>query len=165
MHPHMILGYKYVYDSDGRHYQDVEGDVDPVEYEAGFEYMDLLELEDWKAIIEEFDSSRNTNEVSTEITQNKTKNDPADNGGYILPNSSTQYLTDSDVVGLDAASLRIARNEIYARHGRRFKSEDLQSYFDGKSWYNGTIAPDDFSDSVLSDLEKANIKLIEAHES
>ncbi len=34
------------------------------------------------------------------------------------------------------SELRIIRNEIFARHGQSFKSEDLQKYFKSKDWYN-----------------------------
>ena len=59
---------------------------------------------------------------------------------------------------------KVARNEIYARYGRRFRNEDLQRYFDGCSWYHGTIAPDAFNDDMLSKLEKDNVKTIEEYE-
>ncbi|MFR9148557.1 MAG: YARHG domain-containing protein [Hungatella sp.] len=32
-------------------------------------------------------------------------------------------------------ALRFAKNEIYARHGRRFHDSELQGYFDQLSWY------------------------------
>lgn len=48
---------------------------------------------------------------------------------YILPDSDSRYLTDSDVRGLSANELMLARNEIYARHGRKFKDSELQNYF------------------------------------
>ncbi len=85
-------------------------------------------------------------------------------GDYIIPESSTRPLTEADVAGLSAADLRIARNEIYARHGRKFKSQDLQDYFNSKGWYFGTIEADDFKEEYLSALEKENIKFIEKHE-
>lgn len=75
--------------------------------------------------------------------------------GYILPESDSKYLTDSDVAGLSKEQLRIARNEIYARHGRRFKDPELQAYFDAQSWYNGTIDPEDF-DYRFNDYERKN---------
>ncbi len=84
---------------------------------------------------------------------------------YILPDSSTRLYTAEELEGLTKSELRIARNEIYARHGRRFESQDLQNYFDSKSWYNGTIAPEDFNNNVLSDIELKNIALIEDVES
>ncbi len=67
-------------------------------------------------------------------------------------------------MGLDAQTLRYARNEIYARHGRRFSDQELQAYFDGKSWYQGTIEPEDFEESLLSEIEKTNAELILMYE-
>ena len=59
----------------------------------------------------------------------------------------------------------IARNEIYARHHRKFDSADLQIYFDKKSWYSGTIEPSDFDEkNELSQIEKKNIDLIKKYE-
>lgn len=83
---------------------------------------------------------------------------------YILPESSTRSLTSADLAGLTKDQLRIARNEIYARHGRRFDSEDLANYFNSKSWYRGTIAPSDFRDNMLSQVEKDNLQVIKKAE-
>lgn len=83
---------------------------------------------------------------------------------YILPFSDMFELYEDDLVGLTEDELRIARNEIFARHGRRFKDPELQAYFDNCAWYEGRIAPEDFDESVLSDVEKRNLKVIEAFE-
>lgn len=79
---------------------------------------------------------------------------------FLLPDSSTRYLTEDDLIGLTAGQCRLARNEIYARHGRRFADASLQRYFDACSWYEGTTDPADFSDSVFNEYERANILLI-----
>ena len=88
---------------------------------------------------------------------------------YILPYSNSEYLTQEDLDGLSKEELRIARNEIYARHGRRFNDSGLQSYFDSKSWYEGTIAPEDFTEShtaaVFNQYELANKDFISQNES
>ena len=86
---------------------------------------------------------------------------------YIFPNSSSVLLTDAEVSGISKDQLRIGRNEILARHGRRFNDQTLQQYFDSKSWYNGTIRPDEFDanlDSRLNDVERANIEIIKKYE-
>lgn len=84
-----------------------------------------------------------------------------ENADYILPTSNTEYLTKEDLAGLTKEQLRIARNEIFARHGRMFDSEDLQEYFDSKEWYTGTIPADEFNlEEILNDIEKANADLI-----
>lgn len=83
---------------------------------------------------------------------------------YLIPNSSYSRLTEADLAGYTKEQLKIARNEIYARHGRRFDTEALQNYFNTKSWYSGTIAPSSFSEDLLSQVEKDNIKLIKKKE-
>lgn len=83
---------------------------------------------------------------------------------FILPNSDSAYLSLSDLTGLTKEECRIARNELYARHGRLFDDEKLQNYFNGKDWYAGYIEPADFSDSVLNDYEIANRDLIVKYE-
>ena len=66
---------------------------------------------------------------------------------YVFPQSSSEYLIRDDLEGKTGEELRIARNEIYARHGRRFNDKTLQWYFDAKSWYQGTVVPGDFKES------------------
>ncbi len=80
--------------------------------------------------------------------------------GMIFPDSDVRKLTEEDLKGLTAEELRIARNEIYARHGRRFKDETLQAYFDALPWYFGSVDPADFDESVLNEYERANLKFI-----
>ena len=85
---------------------------------------------------------------------------PADTQEYILPESNTRYLSYDEISSLDKETLRLARNEIYARHGRIFTSEDLNTYFSSKSWYHGTVPQESFSDDVFNEFEKANLELI-----
>lgn len=89
--------------------------------------------------------------------------EPADTG-YIFPDSSSRLLTEDDIEGLSAWELKVARNEIYARHGRRFNSQELQNYFDSRDWYQGTVAPGDFTDAMLSEIELANVRFLKAAE-
>lgn len=58
-----------------------------------------------------------------------------DKSDYIIPNSGTKLLTKDDVSHLSKQQLALARNEIYARHGRKFKMEQFRNYFSQKSWY------------------------------
>lgn len=71
-------------------------------------------------------------------------------------------LSPSDLAGLSKGELRILRNTIYARHGRRFKSADLRNYFSGFSWYYPTC--DEVPVSELSAIERHNISLIQQYE-
>ena len=83
---------------------------------------------------------------------------------YILPNSDKELISEEDLEGFDAEKCKLARNEIYARHGRKFKDEALQEYFDSKDWYEGTIDPDDFQESILSETEIKNKDVIVEYE-
>ncbi|MCR4762599.1 MAG: YARHG domain-containing protein [Lachnospiraceae bacterium] len=89
--------------------------------------------------------------------------DPAQD--YILTESSRRPLTDNDLKNLSREQLRLARNEIVARHGRKFQDEELQAYFDSKGWYRGTIWPDDFDITKrLTETERDNMEFIQKHE-
>lgn len=80
---------------------------------------------------------------------------------YILPNSSTELISEQDLEGLSDWELYIARNEIYARHGRGFKNKDLQEYFGSKSWYVERYTPEEFdANPTLSDIELQNVETI-----
>ena len=83
---------------------------------------------------------------------------------YVLPFSDMFELNESDLAGFTKEELQIARNEIYARHGRRFRDRKLQVYFDGCEWYEGCIEPEAFDESVLNTVEKQNIKKLVEYE-
>lgn len=95
------------------------------------------------------------------------KEEEEESSMYIIPESNQRLLTSSDISGMSIKELNYARNEIYARHGRRFSSNELQTYFDSKSWYNGTINAADFDANYsgsLSDIEKKNAEFLLAQE-
>ena len=80
-------------------------------------------------------------------------------GDYVFPMSDQVLLTEEDVAPIldDQEKLSIARNEIYARHGRMFDTEWLQEYFNSKPWYEGIYSAADFDQNVtLSDIETQN---------
>lgn len=80
---------------------------------------------------------------------------------FIFESSSTTLLTNGELDGLTKEQLRLARNEIYARHGYIFSSQDLNEYFSGKTWYQPSSQ---FDDSQLTEVEKANINFIKSYE-
>ena len=83
---------------------------------------------------------------------------------YIIPDSSTRYLSNADLNPLTEWEIRVARNEIYARHGRMFKSQELADYFKSKSWYVPSIPPEQFDNSFLNTIEIENLKFITNYE-
>ncbi len=87
-----------------------------------------------------------------------------DDSEYLQPNSDSEYLTAWDFEGFTFDQLKLARNEIFARHGRKFRDQAIQSYFDSKSWYVQLYEPDEFDayyEDILNDYEKENVVLIQ----
>lgn len=80
----------------------------------------------------------------------------------MLPTSSILPLNQTELADLSDNTLWIAKNEIYARHGRQFDNEYLQQYFNRCTWYEGMIPPGEFQESVLNQTEKDNLQLLTA---
>lgn len=86
---------------------------------------------------------------------------------YILPESNQRYLTEADLESLTHEECCLARNEIYARHGRIFTTEEIASYFEEKDWYQGTIEPQVFDRNTsiyFNDYELKNVQLLQQYE-
>lgn len=83
---------------------------------------------------------------------------------YVIPISSNVLLTKDALLNMSDNELWIARNEIYARHGRGFDNEYLQRWFDACSWYEKTKEAGEFDDAVLSQIEKDNLDVIKEAE-
>ncbi|GAB4072231.1 YARHG domain-containing protein [Ancylobacter sonchi] len=89
--------------------------------------------------------------------------------GFVIPDSNTRRLTVDELNKLGGWELYVARNEIFARHGRKFQQPDskcLQAHFDSWSkerrpdgWYvpsSGTIE--------LDGIEASNAVMIRQYE-
>jgi len=72
-----------------------------------------------------------------------------------------KVITEAMLGGLSLHELRLLRNEIYARHGRVFKTLWLQQYFGGQAWYDPN---EDFKDEELTGDAKTNVETIVAYE-
>lgn len=83
---------------------------------------------------------------------------------YMLYGSDSEYLDEEVLNGFGAWECKIARNEIYARHGRMFKDSELQAYFESKAWYTPVYTPEEFDESVLNECELANRDMIVNYE-
>ena len=115
------------------------------------------------------DGSWNDNGGYDDGGDNGGYDDGEDNGGYETPDDviisgiSSRYIDESELYNYDAGQLRLIRNEIFALHGRIFKSQDLADYFSQKSWYVPKYDPDEFDAHMfdyLNDYEAANLQVI-----
>ena len=129
------------------------GDYESEVFSITARYADLMEEEA-------------AEEIPTE-SETMTEQIEADNpyqDSILLWKSFDTPLTNEDFMGLSQEELRIARNEIYAAYGRIFTSQDLIDYFNSKPWYQGTTPADQFDDSVLTQVQKDNIEMIQLYE-
>lgn len=81
---------------------------------------------------------------------------PLPAGDYILPHSADEAVDPAMLANFSVQQLRLARNEIYARHGQRFTQPDTKAYFAGRNWYR----PSDDDAVVLNPIEQRNIMTI-----
>lgn len=90
--------------------------------------------------------------------------------GYVLPRSNVDLISLDTLDGLTNWELYVARNEIFARKGRRFirsYSECLQKHFNSWAielpgdggWYRGRSG-----EPRISTIEEANVRIIEKYE-
>lgn len=90
-----------------------------------------------------------------------TSNVPPDLSGSLIPDSSARQLNPEEITNLSGQQLRLAQNEIYARHGYPFQSAAARNYFSQFSWYQ---ANPNYSDRDLSWLEERNIEMMRLQE-
>ena len=82
---------------------------------------------------------------------------------YIFPHSDTQLITDETPLEyMDPFTLRLAKNELFARHGYIFKDKDLAMYFNNMPWYHQNA---EFKGelSELNAIEQQNFTLIDSY--
>ena len=98
------------------------------------------------------------------------------NGGadYICESSNYAYLTDQDLYYIRNSTFdtmpagktleQMIINEMYARHGYKFKNQDIQKYFDKKSWYKSIGKYSNDMDDIyqqMNDFERKNIEYLQ----
>ena len=105
-------------------------------------------------------SPENQETKETETEEKETKAAEDTRSEYIFADADIRYLTQEEVDKLSLQAVCYAKNEIYARHGRKFLSTELQEYFNDKSWYQGTVEAEKFSPSVFNKYESDNIQIL-----
>lgn len=108
------------------------------------EYMNMMLYVDWIA-------------GSIQIEGENVHYDP---NQYEIPVSSIMLLKEEHLANLTNNELWIARNEIYARHGKIFKNEYLSSYFNSCSWYEAKEGKNEVYERELNEVEILNLSAI-----
>ncbi|QSE98036.1 YARHG domain-containing protein [Fulvivirga lutea] len=84
------------------------------------------------------------------------------NGDYI--DTSIRIIPLEELKTYSKKELRLMRNEIFARYGYVFSSDDLRTHFNLKKWYKPDSTINPMAESFLSEIEKQNIKTIKSLE-
>ncbi len=93
------------------------------------------------------------------------KNEQSLDDSYFFPESLDVLLSESQLAGMSARDLTLARNEIFARYGYTFKRQDLQEYFNTKSWYHAdpAVNPDTIS-GICGKIGMQNMVMIREYQ-
>lgn len=102
--------------------------------------------------------------------------DAEENQEYLCSYSSDRLLTEEDIEEFNSKSygnlpsgksiIQMVINEMYARYGYQFQTQEIQDYFDGKEWYQNISARNPDMDNIfknMTDMEKANIEFLSDH--
>ncbi len=79
----------------------------------------------------------------------------------LYPQASSRRLRAADLAALSCSDLRVMRNEIFARHGYRFKTTAMRSHFERQAWYRPRSND---VNALLSGIEFENIPFIKRWE-
>ena len=100
-----------------------------------------------------------------ESQRRRNESTPNQSGPWLLPDSSSRYLSRDELIGLNADQLWRARNEIYVRNGYRFSSPKGLAFARSLGgYYHGVDPDDDHVFSRMNPFEQANVSLIKSLE-
>ena len=79
----------------------------------------------------------------------------------LMPDSADLYLEVSDIEGYSRDEIQMLINEIYAKHGREFHTQENIDYFSAQDWYEPVVGKSD--EEIANEFnayEKANVELL-----
>lgn len=133
------------------------------------EYLEDMVLIEFSPVIDFIWENESVNEDQVDMGSDENIEEMGQNSqegentqeDYIIADSDSRYLSVEEVESFDSEKIQMVINEIYARHGRVFKTQEVAAYFQEKSWYH----PDDSKTdeqivSEFNEYEKANVDLL-----
>lgn len=148
-------------------FEDTTASINKENNPSIFQSDNQLESSELEKINEE-NSSQNESTMANIATDSKETQAESEGSPeeYILYASNKRVLQENEYKQLNAADLRLAINEIYARHGRQYDTTDLNEYFSQKSWYHPQYSKSEFDqieNQILNSYEKENLKLLSSY--
>jgi hypothetical protein len=149
--------------SAGKRYKIVKGHIAFIQTDKGWNCQEVNigdeEMIEIKGSTEEKDGgSDNNNRINDNPRKRATQSD-----FYAgrFPQASSRLLNQQEVSRHSQYDLKIMRNEIFARHGYIFQTDEMRNYFLSQPWYEPTY---NNVDHLLTDTERKNISLIKSYE-
>ena len=90
-----------------------------------------------------------------------TSEEDSESALYLMPDSADRYLEVSDIEGYSHDEIQMIINEIYAKHGREFQTQENIDYFSAQDWYEPVAGKSD--EEIANEFnayEKANVELL-----
>ena len=148
-------------------FEDTTASINKENNQSIFQSDNQLESSELEKINEE-NSLQNESTMANIATDSKETQAESEGSPeeYILYASNKRVLQENEYKQLNAADLRLAINEIYARHGRQYDTTDLNEYFSQKSWYHPQYSKSEFDqieNQILNSYEKENLKLLSSY--
>ena len=78
--------------------------------------------------------------------------------------SDKKILSQSDLSKLTQAETRLLLNELYARHGYIFQTQEYSDYFSKKTWYTPRYTSQSDAEAQFNDTERQNKNIISEYE-
>ena len=82
---------------------------------------------------------------------------------YMFESDKT-LLTQSDLLKLTQAETRLLLNELYARHGYIFSTQEYRDYFMRKTWYTPKYTSQSDAEALFNGIERQNKVIITNYE-
>ena len=116
---------------------------------------------------DEDSDSKKSDSKKKDLDKNKDKDEKEDaqveDGevkGQIFPHSAEEHLTEDQIKALSDKDLRLAINEIYARHGYAFTTKEMQDYYGKLDWYENLNKTQDEVNAELTTIEYQNKEML-----
>ena len=116
---------------------------------------------------DEDSDSKKSDSKKKDLDKNKDKDEKEDaqveDGevkGQIFPHSAEELLTEDQIKALSDKDLRLAINEIYARHGYAFTTKEMQDYYGKLDWYENLNKTQEEVNAELTTIEYQNKEML-----
>ena len=125
---------------------------------SGESAIDIIDFD-----TEESTSSTTSNSTTTTTTTTTTTIPSASSDDFFIPDSSTRTLTDAEVGRMSQEQIQLAINEIYAKHGYKFKDQNIYNYFCQFSWYKPITTDQADAKREFNSTENYNVELLQKY--